>query len=481
MARYGVPSLMTHSKEMPKQIAQAELDALADTVSRLPDGGSINRIAEALGSTMPKRTLQRRLAELVRQGRVVREGQGPRTVYHSAAEGSTQSVREFNDYLQLRDELHFVIPTSEEAEAVRRLVRAPIQERPPVGYNRAFLDDYVPGSTWYLAEDLRHRLLELGRTADRNGAGGTYAKRIYQRLLIDLSWNSSRLEGNTYSLLETDRLLALGESATDKTAAETQMILNHKAAIALLVDDTDYVGLNRHTVLNLHALLADNLLPVPDAAGRLRSEAVQIEKSAYHPPELPQLIDECFVLVLDKAAAIPHAIERAFFLLVHLPYLQPFVDINKRVSRLAANLPLVRNGLCPLSFVDVPQQQYVDGLLGVYERNRIELLRDVFCWAYERSCARYSAVLQSLGEPDRFRLRHRDLVVRTIRDVVLARMDKAAATAHVRQCAEQSLHLADWHKFAEVVETELLYLHEGNMAKARLSPRQFEAWQTGWR
>ena len=185
--------------------------------------------------------------------------------------------------------------------------------------------------------------------------------------------------------------------------------------------------------------------------------------------------------MLEKAAAIPHAIEQAFFLLVQLPYLQPFVDVNKRTSRLAANLPLVRNGLCPLSFVDVPQQQYVDGLLGVYERNRPELLRDVFCWAYERSCGRYSAVLQSLGEPDRFRLRHRDLVVQTIRDVVLARMDKAAAAAHVRKRAEQALPEADRPRFAEIVETELLGLHEGNMAKARLSPPQFEAWQAEWR
>ena len=135
----------------------------------------------------------------------------------------------------------------------------------------------------------------------------------------------------------------------------------------------------------------------------------------------------------------------------------------------------------PLSFVDVPQRQYVDGLLGVYERNRTELLRDVFCWAYERSCLRYSAVRQSLGEPDRFRLRHRDIVIQTIREIVLARMDKAAAAAHVRDCAEQMLRQAERHRFAEVVETDLLNLHEGNVAKARLSPRQFEAWQTEWR
>ena len=94
---------------------------------------------------------------------------------------------------------------------------------------------------------------------------------------------------------------------------------------------------------------------------------------------MPQLIEECFRQLLDKAALIPDPFEQAFFALVQLPYLQPFLDVNKRVSRLAANLPLIRANLCPLSFVDVPIHAYVDGLLGVYELNRIELLRDVFC------------------------------------------------------------------------------------------------------
>ena len=96
------------------------------------------------------------------------------------------------------------------------------------------------------------------------------------------------------------------------------------------------------------------------------------------------------------AAAIS---EQAFFAMVHLPYLQPFEDVNKRVSRLAANLPLIRQNLCPLSFVDVPERAYIDAILGVYELNRIELLRDVFIWAYERSCARYGAVRRSLAGP----------------------------------------------------------------------------------
>ncbi len=85
--------------------------------------------------------------------------------------------------------------------------------------------------------------------------------------------------------------------------------------------------------------------------------------------------------------------------MVHLPYLQPFDDVNKRVSRLAANIPLIRSNLSPLSFTDVSQSAYTDAILGVYELNDVSLLRDVFFWAYERSAARYAAARQSSGSP----------------------------------------------------------------------------------
>ena len=106
-------------------------------------------------------------------------------------------------------------------------------------------------------------------------------------MLIDLSWNSSRLEGNTYSLLETERLLELGEAAEGKDALEAQMILNHKAAIELLVEHAEETGFNRYTVLNLHGLLADNLLSDPQAGGRLRSIPVAISGTVFHPLEGP--------------------------------------------------------------------------------------------------------------------------------------------------------------------------------------------------
>ena len=110
----------------------------------------------------------------------------------------------------------------------------------------------------------------LGTPNHAEQAAGTYARKILDRLLIDLSWNSSRLEGNTYSLLETKRLIEQGRAAEGKERGETQMILNHKDAIEFLVDGAEEIGFNRHTILNLHGLLANNLLGDPDAVGRLR-------------------------------------------------------------------------------------------------------------------------------------------------------------------------------------------------------------------
>ena len=113
------------------------------------------------------------------------------------------------------------------------------------------------------------------------------------------------------------------------------MILNHKDAIEFLAGSAEEIGFNRHTILNLHALLANNLLADPEATGRLRQIAVGIEKSAFHPLEVPQLIEEYFDQILTTADAITDPFEQAFFVMVQLPYLQPFDDVNKRVSRLS--------------------------------------------------------------------------------------------------------------------------------------------------
>ncbi len=237
---------------------------------------------------------------------------------------------------------------------------------------------------------------------------------------------------------------------------------------------------NRYTILNLHALLANNLLADPAAPGRLRYIAVGIERFAFHPLEVPQLIEEAFNQILATAAAIEDPFEQAFFMMVQLPYLQPFDDVNKRVSRLAANIPLIKGNLAPLSFTDVPRQTYTEAILGVYELNRIDLLKDVFIWAYERSAARYAAVRQSLGEPDPFRLRHREQLREIISSLVRSRIERRDAAARIAQWTEKSIESEDRQRFIEIAEAELIGLHEGNFARYRIKPSEFAAWRTNW-
>ncbi len=456
---------------MPKKIPDQELDAIATIVASNPDGAQVSAIRDGLDFSIPPKKLQRRLKLLAEQGRIVIRGTGKGTRYFPVTPLADKGKTTAETY----------VPISSEAEAVRQAIRKSIQNRKPVGYNRAFLDEYRPNETFYLTPEIRQQLAEKGRSPDSSRPAGTYVRQISDRLLIDLSWNSSRLEGNTYSLLETERLLELGESAEGKDATETQMILNHKAAIELLTDEAEEIGFNPYTILNLHALLSENLLADPQACGRLRTIAVGVGGTVYHPLEVPQLISEYFQQVLETATAISDPFEQALFALVHLSYLQPFEDVNKRVSRLAANIPLIRGNLCPLSFVDVPERAYIDGILGVYELGRIALLRDVFVWAYERSCARYSVVQQSLGEPDPFRLRHRDLLGKTVAEIVLGCKDKKEAILLIKQRAKKSVKQDERPRFVEVAETELMSLHEGNIARYHLRPKEFLTWREQWR
>ncbi|OUS11604.1 cell filamentation protein Fic [Gammaproteobacteria bacterium 53_120_T64] len=464
---------------MPKQISESELDTIKQVVKGFDEGASIDDIQGVLELKMPRRTLQRRLALLVERRELVAEGAGRGSKYR------LPPVRLQAQDLESTSEvsspaLDVYVPVSREGGRIKQLVRQAIQQRKPVGYNQDFLKAYQPNKTYYLSEKTRKHLLQIGQSQQEILPAGTYALQVYGRLLVDLTWNSSRLEGNTYSLLETERLLALGESTEGKNAFETQMILNHKAAIELLVESAEDIGFNSYTICNLHALLSESLLPDPSACGRLREHAVGIGKSVFHPLEGGPLIKACFDRILIKAAAIEDPFEQAFFAMVQLPYLQPFDDVNKRVSRLAANIPLIRENLSPLSFVDVPEKAYIDGLLGIYELGRTDLLADVFVWAYERSCARYSAVRQSLGEPDPFRLRYRESIAQLVAKIVSDTLHKKEAVSHIKRHAEQEIAEHDSQRFIEMVETELMSLHEGNIARYRIKPSEYRNWASQW-
>jgi len=456
---------------MPKQLPLDILDQVRTHLSRHPNGLGLADLQAHLKGVVSRRTLQRRLEEWVHIRAVRTEGTRRGRRYYIVG-APIQALTLVPSAPEITGDL----PLSSVGQAIQTAVRRPIADRNPVGYERGFLERYVPNETRYLSDAIRTHLHELGRTPDGQRPAGTYARDVLGRLLIDLSWSSSRLEGNTYSLLDTRELIERGTVAPGKDAKETQMILNHKAAIELLVESAEEVGVNRYTITNLHALLAENLLDNSRNAGRLRETPIAIGASTYIPTAIPQLIEECFTLLLDKAAAIHDPFEQSFFLLVQLPYLQPFVDVNKRTSRLAANISLIKSNLVPLSFIDVPERVYVDGLTGIYEQNQVELLRDVYVWAYERSARQYKTLRDSLPEPDPFRLKYRMVLTEVVGEAVRQRLPEDAR--RIETLAKPLVEPEDLNRFVALAAAELHGLHEGNIARFRIRPSEFRTWRS---
>jgi len=461
---------------MPKKLPEDLNLKIEAEIARHQDGVGIDDLHTALAGIVSRRSLQRRLATLVRQQRIQAKGEGKATRY-STVPVLVVGTNSVQHNAASAGSIEIYVPTSPEGQEIKAYVRQLRQQRQPVGYRIEFLEQYHPNQTVYLPESLRIQLHSLGRSPAEQTPAGTFARDILNRLLIDLSWASSQLEGNTYSRLDTERLIEFGQAAEGKDALETQMILNHKAAIEYLVRDPEHAGVTPETIIALHAFLSDGLMADPLACGRIRNRAVEIGGSVYLPIALPQRLAELFSIVIAMAAEIRDPFEQAFFLMVHLPYLQPFEDVNKRVSRLAANIPFFRHNLCPLSFIDVPQQAYVDGMIGIYELNRIELLRDVFVWAYERSCQQYVAVQQQLVPPDTFRLRYRAALSDAVAAIV--RSGVPASIVTVRARVPDTVLEADQERFVGLVLEEFKTLHAGNAVRFGLRPLEFSAWREG--
>lgn len=466
---------------MPKRVTQSELQRIEDVVRRFPAGVSLAQLQKELQGAISRRTLGRRLSELLEAGRIQRQGEGRGTRYFHGASATPKTVTPESARAEMAGQFEtpegvVTIDLSPVSRDILEYVSRPMAARNPTGYERRLLDEYLPNRTAYLPDKLKVHLHRIGKPIVAERAAGTFARDILNRFLVDLSWASSRLEGNTYSRLDTERLIEFGQEAEGKDAKETQMILNHKAAIELLVEENgDDIGINRYTLLNLHALLSENLMADPEASGRLRRRPVDIGGSAYTPTAIPQVIEECLNLIIAKAAAIGDPFERAFFVMVQLPYLQPFEDVNKRVSRLAANIPLIKEDLCPLSFVDVPEGAYIAGTLGVYEMTRVELLRDVFVWAYERSCQRYMAIRETIADPDPMRLRYREVLIAVVAEIVKGRQSPGEAA--VRAAAANLVPPVDLDRIVELALADLRDLHEGNVSRYRLRLSEYRNWQ----
>ena len=458
---------------------RSEKDLILAILARENRDMAPNEIKDLTGLTLEPHAIRDRLKQLVEEEKITKTGVARGTKYRIVkTHTATIQIKLPKSKAEGGGEVAF--PLSQPAGDVYKQVTLPLQNRNHIGFNRDFLHEYHPNISSYLTHEEKLTLLELGQVDNRVQPAGTYAREILNRLLIDLSFNSSRLEGNTYTLLDTERLIRDGAPAEGKNAQETQMILNHKGAIEFLVEASDHTGFNKFTITNLHAHLSENLLGNPAAEGRLRTIPVDIGLSIYVPTAIPGLIEEYFELLLAKALQIQDPYEQAFFILVQIPYLQPFDDVNKRLSRLAANIPLIRQNLCPLSFIDVPKGLYIQALLGVYELNDVALFKDVFMWACRRSASRYKVIQESLGAPDPINLQYRDLIKRSVKELVEAGTKKTAVANAINKLLGEEVESSQRSDVVNAIERELISLHEGNIARFKLDLDDFQKWEAEW-
>ncbi len=436
----------------------------------------VSDVAQAIGlltyDENDRKAIRRVLRSLVADGVLNKKGSTRAQVYFRGAK--IHPADEVSDTIN-----GFVgIPLLPSSKQLLRYLAQSVSVRTPIGYNQDFLLSYDPNKSFYLTKLQRKELHEIGRVDNTIRPAGTYARNILNRLLIDLAWNSSRLEGNTYSLLETKRLIERGESTEGKDASEAQMILNHKAAIEYIVESADESDISTHEVQSVHALLSENLLGDSAASGRIRHIPVAITGTSYVPLENPHLVVECFSTFIQKLNQIQDPFEQSFFCLVHISYLQAFEDVNKRTARLVANVPLIKKNLRPLSFTDVDSHAYVMSLLGVYEKNDISLLRDLYIWAYTRSSQRYSAIQQSMGAPNLLKMKYRTFIQETIRNLILDKVDDRQVVPRILGVVETlRLPEAEADPLFHLLETEIMNLHEGNIARFKIRPSEYQAWK----
>lgn len=441
--------------------------AIVEFIAARMQAGSAGVAAGAIQAHVgrPRPTVNRALAELVAQGRIERQGAGRATTYHGSAAGHAVAAREPEHPAGAPTAA--APPWSPKGRILMAALNAPLGKRKPVTYRRTFVSGYRPNETHLLPPALSRKLFERARAADPWPAGA-YAHKVLEHLLIDLSWFSSRLEGGRKSLPDALELLQRGRRETDDHDAI--MLLNHVEAIGFMVDAVPSEGITAPVVRNLQSLLMRDLLADPAELGAIRRKIAYLRGTVYLPSSMPELLEEMLGHVVDKARQIHNPVEAAFFVWVHLAYLQPFFDGNQPVSRLGANMPLLLANCAPLSFIDVEPGDYALAMTGVYERLDVTLAAELFDWTYRRSIDKYQALIEVMGRPDPLRARYREQFGQAVRQIVFfgARMENALADLRIAP--------RDEVVFRRMLDTELAHLEIYNCARYRLPMDKTQEW-----
>lgn len=299
-------------------------------------------------------TVKRLLSAAVKEGNIETVGRGPSTKY------------------RLTPQAHVTMPLDLATYFDKDIDERVVQE----SFNFDLIREVLPKVEIFTKEELSV-LFAAQKEFEKNTEGMTdleYHKEM-ERLGVDLSWKSSQIEGNTYSLLETERLLKDKQTASGKTKEEAIMLLNHKDALDFVLDVPDYLKeLSVHRIEDIHSILTKEL----GVDRNIRHRRVGITGTNYRPLDnefqIREALEDTCTLVNGK----DNVFEKALLTLVLLSYIQAFVDGNKRTARITSNAILIANGYCPISFRTVGSIDYKKAMLMFYEQNNIAAFKKIF-------------------------------------------------------------------------------------------------------
>lgn len=310
-------------------------------------------------------TLKRMIAAGIKAGDIVAEGKARATRYRLSPQAQLLMPLNLDTYFALEvDERQ--VQSSYNFDLINGLLAE----------TRLFSDkDQVHLDA--LQEEFRQHISEL--------TDNEYRKEM-ERLGIDLSWKSSQIEGNTYTLLETERLLRESKTAEGKSKEEAVMLLNHKDALSFVLDNPDYLKeLTVSHIEDIHQLLTKDL----SIDKGLRRHRVGITGTNYHPLDNEFQIREAMREACELINSKSNIFEKALLTLVLLSYIQPFSDGNKRTARITSNAILIANDYCPLSFRSVDSIDYKKAMLIFYEQNSLYAFKQIFMEQFEFAVKEY--------------------------------------------------------------------------------------------
>lgn len=310
-------------------------------------------------------TMKRMLAAEVEQGNIVVSGIGRATRYSLSAQA------------------HLTMPLNLDTYFAKDIDEREVQ----AGFNFDLINQQLPEVKIFTTEELEHlHVLQQEYRGHIESMNDNEYRKEMERLGIDLSWKSSQIEGNTYSLLETERLLRESKTADGKTKEEAVMLLNHKDALRFILDNPDYLQqLTISHIEDIHTLLTKEL----SVDKGIRHRRVGITGTNYRPLDNEFQIREALRDTCNLINQKEDIFEKALLTLVLLSYIQAFTDGNKRTARITSNAILIANGYCPISFRSVDSIDYKKAMLIFYEQNNLYAFKQIFISQFEFAVREY--------------------------------------------------------------------------------------------